>query len=68
MNGSGMRGVGVQSMHQRRPFLNDPNPRVAMAVDPPLVTLGQAKPTLQIEIVLDFLELALADEKARDES
>ena len=45
-------------MHQRRPFLNDPNPRVAVTVNPPLVTLGQAEPPLQIEIVLDLLELA----------
>ncbi len=39
-----------------------------MAVDPPLMTLRQTKPTLQIEVVLDFLELAGADEKARDEA
>ena len=48
--------------------MNDPNPRVAMAVDPPLVALRQAKPTLQIEIVLDLLKLAVADEKAGRES
>src|ERR1700677_4277356 len=39
-----------------------------MAVDAPLMTLGQTKPTLQIQVVLDFFELAGADEKARDEA
>ena len=58
----------IQSMHQRRPFQNDANPRVAMTVDPPLVTLGQAKPSLQIEIILDLFKLALADEKAGEEA
>src|SRR4051794_8111865 len=43
--------VGVQRVHQRRPFLDDPHPRMAMAVDPTLMPLGQAEPTLQIEIV-----------------
>jgi hypothetical protein len=63
-----MRGVGVQSMHQSRALQNDANPRVAMTVDPPLVTLGQAKPPLQIEIVSDLLELPLADEQAGEEA
>ena len=44
--------MGIQGMHQRRPFLNDPDPRVAVTVDPPLVALRQAKPTLQVEIIL----------------
>ncbi len=35
-----MRGVSVQSRHQRRSLQDQPNPRVAMTVDPPLVTLG----------------------------
>ena len=43
----------VQSMHQRWSFENDSNARVAMTVDSPLVTLRQAKPSLQIEIVSD---------------
>jgi hypothetical protein len=56
--------VSVQGMHQRRAVQDQPNPRVAMTVDPPFVTLGQAKPSLQIEIVSDLLKLVLADEKA----
>ena len=63
-----MRGVGVQSMYQRRSFENDSNPRVAMTMDSPLVALGQAKPSLQIEIVSDLLKLALADEKAGEKA
>jgi len=57
--------MGVQSMHQRRPLQHDPNPRVTMAVDATLVTLGYAKPTLQIEIVSDVLEDPWAHEEAR---
>ena len=55
-------------MHHRRPFLNDPNSRMATTVEPPLVTLGQAEPPLQIEIVTDLLERGLADKQARDET
>ncbi len=35
-----VRDMRIQRMHQRRPLLNDPNPRMAVAVNPPLVTLG----------------------------
>jgi hypothetical protein len=63
-----MRGVCVQSMHRRRSLQNDANPRVAMTVDAPLMTLGQAKPPLEIEVVLDLFKLALADEKAGEKA
>ena len=63
-----MRSVCVQSMHQRWSLENNANPGVAMTVDPPLVTLGQAKPTFQVEIVVDLLKLALADEKAGEKA
>ena len=65
-----MRRVRVQGMYQRWPLDQDPDPRVAMAMamDPPLVALGQPKPTLQIEVVLDLLELVLADEQAGEEA
>jgi len=39
-----------------------------MAVDPPLMTLGQPKPSFKIEIVLDLFKLAFADEKAGEEA
>jgi len=55
-------------MHQRRSFLNDPDPRVAVTVDPPLVALRQAKPTLQVEIILDLFIHAVADEKAAEKA
>ena len=32
--------MGVEGVHQRGAFQDDPNPGVAMAVDPSLVTLG----------------------------
>jgi hypothetical protein len=63
-----MRRVRIQSGDHRRPFLNDPNSRVAMTVDPPLVTLGQPKPSFQIEIVRDLFKLTRADEKAGEEA
>ena len=63
-----MRRVCIQCVDHRRPFLNDANSCVAMTVDSPLVTLGQSKPSLQIEIVPEFLERVLADEKAGEEA
>ncbi len=63
-----MRRVGIQGMHQRRAFQDDPDPRVAMTVDPPLVTLGQAEPTLQIQVVADLLERPRADEQPGKEA
>ena len=60
--------MGVQRMHQSRSLQNDANPRVAMAVDAPLVTLGKAKPTLQIQIVVDLAKRAFAHEQAGRES
>ena len=63
-----MRRVRIQCWNRRRPFLNDANSSVAMAMDPTLVTLGQAKPALKIEVVFEFLKLVLTDEKAREEA
>jgi hypothetical protein len=64
----GVRGMGIESVHQRRAFQDDPNSCVAMAVDPPFMTLGQAKPPLQIEIVSDRLELVHDHEKAGEKA
>lgn len=63
-----MRHVRIQRVDQRGPFLNDPNPRVAVTVDPPLVALGQAEPPLQVEIVLDLLELSFTHEQPGEET
>jgi hypothetical protein len=60
--------VCVQGMHQRGAFQNNANPRVAMAVNPPLMTLGQAKPPLQIEVVLDLHKHAFAHEQAGEKA
>jgi hypothetical protein len=65
---SGMRRVRIQGVDHRRSFLNESNSRVAMTVDPPLVTLGQPKPAFQIEIVLDLFKLARAHEQAGEEA
>lgn len=64
----GMCRVCIQCVDHGRPFLNDSNSRVTMTVDPPLVTLGQPKPTFKIEIVLELFKLALADKKASEEA
>jgi len=64
----GMCGMGVEGMHQRWSFQDDPNPGVAMAVDPSFMTLGQAKPALQIEVVSDLFKLALAHEKTGEKA
>jgi len=60
--------VGVQRVHQRRPFLDDPHSRMAMAVDPTLMPLGQAEPALQIEIVMDLIEGIIASKEAGAEA
>ena len=64
----GVAVVGVQRVHQCRPFLDDPHARVAMAVDPTLMPLGQAEPTLQIEIVVDLIEGVTASKEAGAEA
>ena len=60
-----MCDVGVQSMHQRRSLQDDSYPRVAMTVDAALVTLRNAKPTLQIQIVRERGERGFAHKQAR---
>ena len=64
----GMSMVGVQRVDLRRPFLDDPHSRVTVAVDPPLVPLGQTEPTLQIEVVQDVIQVVPAQEQARTEA
>src|SRR5512135_2860220 len=44
----GVGEVGVQRMHQRRSLLDDPHPRVAVAVDPTLMPLREPEPPLQV--------------------
>src|SRR4051794_25202261 len=60
----GMLSVRAQHQHQRRPFLHDPPPRVAMAVDPTLMALRQPKPALEIEIVQDLGDVVSTGEQA----
>ncbi len=60
--------VGVQRMHHRWSFLDDPHPRMAMAVDPTLMPLGQAKPALQIKVVSDVIQVVLASKEAHAEA
>ena len=53
----------IQCENQRWPVLDDSNPRVAITVNSPLVAFGQAKPPLEIEIVLDLFELSRATKR-----
>ena len=41
---------------------------MAMSVNPPLMTLGQAKPSFQIQIVLDLFKQAFAHEQAGEKT
>ena len=66
--GSRVRRVSVQRGHQRRSRLNQPHPRVATAVDPTLVALGQAEPTLQLEVISDPFVILLTHEQAGQEA
>jgi hypothetical protein len=52
--------VCVQYRHKRRPFLNDSDACMAMAMDSPLVAFGQAEKPFEIEIVLNFSKLIAA--------
>ena len=63
-----MRCMGVQSMHQRWPLQDNSNPRVAMTVDAALVTFGDAKPTLQIQIVVERRKRVFAHEQTGQEA
>ena len=56
-----MRLMRIQHQHQRRPFLDDPYPGMAMTVNPTLVTLRQAKPPLQVQIVGDVRPYKIRD-------
>ena len=64
----GVGVVGVQRVHQSRPFLDYPHSRMAMAVDPTLMPLGQAEPAFQIEIVVDLIEGVIASKEAGAEA
>jgi hypothetical protein len=56
--------MGVQRVHQRRPFLDHADPRMAVAVDSTFVPLGQAEPPLQLQVVLHRREVLPASEQA----
>jgi hypothetical protein len=53
----------VQCRHKRRPFLNDPDARMAMTMDSSLVAFGQAEEALKIEIVLNLGKLIAASKE-----
>ena len=46
------RLVRVQHQHQRRPLLDDPYPRMTMAVDAPRMPFGQTEPAFQVQVIL----------------
>jgi hypothetical protein len=58
----------IQYEHKRRPFLDDPDPRMAMAVNSPLVAFGQAEKPFEIEIVSKFTKLVAAGKETNAES
>ena len=66
--GFGVSQMRVQGQQQRRAFLHDSHPGVTMAMNPTLMSLGQAKPTLQIEVVTRQVRLVTPDEQSRLEA
>ena len=60
--------MSVQRVHQRRPFLDHPDPRMAVAVDPTLVPLGHPEPPLQLQVVLHRRQVIPAGEQAGAEA
>lgn len=60
--------MGVQRMHQRRPFLDHPDPCMAVTMDPTLVPLGHAEPPLQVQVVWHRREVIPASEQAGAET
>jgi len=58
----------VQGQRLGWSLLDDPNPGMFMAVDPSLMPLGYAKPSLQIEIVANLIQLIPSHKEARLEA
>ncbi len=63
-----MRQVGIQRQQQRGTFLHDSHSGMTMTVNPTLVTLRLAKPTLQIQVVSRQVRVITADEQAHLEA
>lgn len=66
--GLGVSQVGIQGQEQRRAFLDDSHSGMTAAVDPTLMPLRLAKPTLQIEVVDRRVRPVAADEQSRLEA
>lgn len=56
--------MGIQRMHQCWPLQNDAYARVSMAVNAAFMALRNAKPSLQIQIVVDRGQRVFANEQA----
>jgi hypothetical protein len=61
---SGVGQVGVQGRKQRRAFLHDSHSGVTVSMNPTLMALGLAEPTLQIKVVPRQVRLVTPDEQA----
>lgn len=59
--------VGVQRASQRRPPVDQANPRMTPAMDPALVPLGLAKPSFQVQIV-SWQLIDRAQEQSREKA
>jgi hypothetical protein len=60
--------VGIQGHEQRRALLHDSHSGMTAAVNPTLMPLRLAKPTLQVEVVAWQARLVTADEQTRLEA
>jgi hypothetical protein len=60
--------VSVQHWDESRPFLNDANPGMAVAVDMSLVAFGKAKEAFKIKIVVRQVRLIATDEQTGEKA
>ena len=65
--GFGVAQMCVESWRQRGTLLDDPDARVAVAVDVPFMGFRQAKPAFQGEVVLGPLRVGSPHEQPRPE-
>ena len=63
-----MRQVGIQGQQLCWTFLHDSHSGMTMPVNPTLVTLGLAKPSLQVQVVTRQVRIITADEQPRLEA
>ena len=60
-----MQEMGVQDQQERRPFLDDSDPRMFVAMDAAFVSFRLAEPPLELQIVVRPIRSVSSHEQAR---